>query len=267
MYEKFIALACVLAATVDAQCDPYYDVCDDYGLDSAAPVPMFPMDESAYVMMDVPSPASDHMTWVAFSVFNDDWNVSLEAWIATYDWANASFDQPNYEVFSGFVGYYTLPLFEEATAVCLYNEEAFTSAWCIGAGGLIVSSYTDAGTYYFDPAYWPADGEDINADDAASVMNQYFADGNFIADYAGGINGEFGYGFNVFETEFQFWHYNNGAGSDDYPQGDYQVIVSQYFADGSFIWFSDSVGIFNLSGASALASASMAAATVLYALL
>ena len=226
MYEKFIALACVLAVTAEAQCDPYYDICDDYGtsgLDAAAPVPMFPMDLDAYVYMDVPA-EMEHLTWVAFSVFNDDWNVSLEAWMLTYDWAYASFEAPNYEVFSGFVGYDSLPLFEDATAVCLWNEEAFTSAWCIGAGGLLVSTYTDAGTYYFDPAMWPADGEDLNIDDADT--NQYFADGNFVADYAGGINGEFGYGFDVFATEFQFWHWNNGAGSDDYPQGDYQVLVS-----------------------------------------
>ena len=104
-------------------------------------------------------------------------------------------------------------------------------------------------------------------------MTPYNAEGSYPNNYAGGINGEFGYMYwveNIEGTDLHevvFWHYNNGSTSDDYPQGDYNVIVWQEFDDGSSLWFSQDISIYNLSGASQLVAASMAAATAIFALI
>ena len=99
------------------------------------------------------------------------------------------------------------------------------------------------------------------------------AEGSYPDNYAGGINGELGYDYNTWTEdngediyELVFWHYNNGS-SDDYPQGDYSVFVHQEFEDGTKIWFMQDVGIYNMSGATQLAAASIAAATALYAMI
>lgn len=87
MYEKFFALAFVLAATVEGQCDPYYGECDE-AANASAPVPMFPADMDLYVWMNVPEVAP-LIKWVAFGVFDDLNNSELDDWIANFDWENA----------------------------------------------------------------------------------------------------------------------------------------------------------------------------------
>ena len=142
MYEKFIALALVLAATVEGQdCDPYYGECGTE--DASAPVPNFPMDPEAFSFLELPEAAASFMMYVGFGVFDDMNNEALDAWIAGFDWENHSFAQPNYEVFTGFVGYFNEPLYGEVTTVCMYSEKFATENYYgIGVTGFENGKYT-----------------------------------------------------------------------------------------------------------------------------
>ena len=103
-------------------------------------------------------------------------------------------------------------------------------------------------------------------------LTEYHAEGFYPDNYAGGVNREFGYMYwtetweGAFLHDIITWHYNNGS-TEDYPQGDYNIIIMQEFEDGTNLWFSQDLYITNLSGATQLLAASMAAATTIFALI
>ena len=231
------------------------------------------MDMEIYSFLELPEAAASFMMYVGFGVFDDMNNEALDAWIAGFDWENHSFAQPNYEVFTGFVGYFNEPKYDEGVFVAMYSD-AFTSDnyYGIGASGFVDGEFTEAGTGYFPKSSAPADGDQIDWDNLG--LTEYTAEGSYPDSYAGGINSEFGYDYNTWTEandkdvyEFVFWHYNSGTPGEDYPQGDYSVLIIQEFDDASNIWFTSDVAIYNMSGATQLVAASIAAATSLYAMI
>ena len=217
-----------------------------------------------YVDLDV-TDVDEDLKWVAFAVWDDD-TAALEDWIANFDWESAATDMPNYEVFGGFVGFFEEPEQGEGIAVMLYSEDLpSNSYWGISATNFMDGQYSEAGTKTIPLDGIPTGDDWIWAD---VDVESYNAEGTWENDYAGGFNSEFGSEFHIWEEEdgvttqeFAFWHYNNGVEGNDFFQGDYEIIVIHTHADGDTVWFEDVAGIYNLSGATQLAAATIAAAT------
>ena len=143
--------------------------------------------------------------------------------------------------------------------------------WGVKATGFMDGDYTEVGTKTIAREGIPTGDDWIWAD---IDVDSYNASGSWENNYSGGINLEVGSEFHTWveedgttTREFAFWHYNTGVEGMDWNQGDYDVIVIQDFADGSNIWFRDFIGIYNLSGATKLATATITAATAFYGLI
>ena len=96
MYQRFFALALILAITVDAQ---------DYNSNYAEPAPMpnFP-DEADFTMISIPSDFGNfenNIQEAGFVMWVESDNTDLNDWIASFDFIAAGFGAPNYEVFGG----------------------------------------------------------------------------------------------------------------------------------------------------------------------
>ena len=220
MYEKFIALAFVLAATVEGQdCDPYYGDCSE-ATDAAAPIPTFPMDPATYVFMDIPEDATDFMK-VLFGVFDEFNDEALDSWISDFDWENHTFPMPTYEVFAGCIGYSDKPLFDAKVGV-FFSSDSFAmrdqdSYKGIYAAGLDNGEFTDAYTAIFPKDNAPVDGDVM--DWSNLEMMEEFPEGTFLDNYSGGVSRTLGYNYNEWTRpsddklmyELQYWHYNSGG--------------------------------------------------------
>ena len=152
MYEKFLALAFVLAATVAGQdCDPYYDDCSDTA-DSypCSPAPTFPHHDGFGGYMEIPEEAAGFMSDVQFGHFTDTFEA-LDDWVAGFDWDTVSYSAPNYETFYGIVGYWNEPKFGERVHILFYSEnwDVLTNWWGFYATGFQDGEFTDAGTFHF----------------------------------------------------------------------------------------------------------------------
>ena len=271
MYEKFIALALVLAATVEGQadCDPYYGDCEEVSAYPAAPTPMFDHDSGMGVYLDIPEEFATVMAKVHFGHMESD-SQALDDWIAGFDWESVPFGMPNYQTFYGVIALYDEPLVDEGSGVCLYSPDwdDLTNWWCIRFSGLKDGELEDVGTRYF-PKEEIHDAETFHFEklDITEYRVEGFAKG-------AGVGGELGYEYQVHEEDYEtlheyfFWHYDHDENDGyNWRAGDYSVLVIHSFDDQTFAQFEQDITIANMSGATQLACASMAAATALYALL
>ena len=257
MYEKFVALALLLTATVQGQED------DDYSGDVWDQTPEPAMWHDFYVEMTIPDDEFfgefvNNVDYAGFGLWDDSDNAAIQDWVDAHDFTDASFNEPTGEVFGGTVGFIEEVSELDYHVACIYGPSYDDKAWCTGTVG------TDYFTATIDPSDLPEDGS-TEWDVSAVGTTQLNAE-DFDGDLGAGIGVEFGHSFDPEANEWNVWWWNDGS-EGDFIEAEHEVYIVQYDAEGSEFTFSETLDITMWAGASHLAAATIASATVLYALI
>ena len=105
MYEKFVALALLLTATVQGQPEPPIS-----GGDVWDQTPEPDMWHDAYEEMTIPDDEFfrgfvNNVDYAGFGLWDDSDNATIQDWVDAHDFTDASFNEPTGVVFGGTIGF------------------------------------------------------------------------------------------------------------------------------------------------------------------